>query len=133
MLDAHSVRFEFPTSNYYPIKIVLLKSSYVELCPPTNVISAQQFSYNKNLFYPNKVLLLESFARTLLKEDMSEWRALLTAWAISYVYGELGIADNALDDCNNEDVKKWFNEAIRRDEGGMNRTLNKRVGRVRNP
>ena len=87
MLDAHSTRFHFPTSNFYPEKVVLLRSSYVEMRPPTDTPSLQQFTCHENLYYPDKVTLLESFIKTLLKDSMNIWRSLLACWAISYVYG----------------------------------------------
>jgi hypothetical protein len=122
MLDDHSTRFHFPTSNFYPEKVVLLQSSYVEMRPPTDALSLQQFTCHKNLYYPNKVTLLESFIKTLLKDSLNLWRSLLACWAISYVYGILMVDDDALDSCEDANVRGWFNEAIRRGKGGLDRT-----------
>jgi hypothetical protein len=122
MLDAHSTRFDFPTSNFYPEKVVLLRSSYVEMRPPADAPCLQQFTCYENIYYPDKVTLLESFIKTLLKTSMNRWRSLLTCWAVAYVYGMLMVNDDALDSCEDAKVREWFNEAIRRGKGGMDRT-----------
>jgi hypothetical protein len=36
---------------------------------------------------------------------------------------------DALDDCEDEAVKDWYNKSIRRDQGGLDRTINKWMGR----
>ncbi|KAF2472068.1 uncharacterized protein BDR25DRAFT_366821 [Lindgomyces ingoldianus] len=45
---------------------ILLRSTYVCLTPPNDLLSMQRFYCDKNLYYPDKALLLESFIRTLL-------------------------------------------------------------------
>lgn len=131
MLDNNSVRFQFPRSKLYHTKVVLLRSAYVEMQPPTNPTSMRRFTCRKHVYYPDKTLLLESFIKTLLKTPMGTWRSSLTTWAICYVYSMLGIEDSALDFCGDEKVIEWFNENIRRSTGGIDRTtVTKRFGRA---
>ncbi|KAF2790583.1 hypothetical protein K505DRAFT_377421, partial [Melanomma pulvis-pyrius CBS 109.77] len=130
MLDDNSVRFQFPAGFSGPERVVLLRSKYVGLSPPNDPISMQRFHCHENLYYPNKALLLESFIRTLLQDSPGFWRDALGGWAISYVYGLLMVEDTVLDSCDEENVRLWFNEKIRRGKGGLDRTtVSKRVGR----
>ena len=41
----------------------------------------------------------------------------------------LNVDVDALDACEDEAVKDWYNKNIRRDQGGLNRAINKRTGR----
>jgi hypothetical protein len=137
--DQYSVRFHFPSSFNIREKVVLLQSRYVHLSPPSAAqistapcLPTQPFFVNGNLCYPNKVVLLESFIRLILEEksSMHNWSGLLTAWAISYICGALNVGVDALDTCEDEGVKSWYNKNIRRDKGGLNRAINKRTGRM---
>lgn len=67
-LDANSLRFQFSASLSRPERVVLLRSSYVGIRPPSDPESMQRFSCNDNLYYPDAALLLESFVKTLLQE-----------------------------------------------------------------
>ena len=140
--DQHSVRFHFPSSFNIREKVVLLRSSYVHLSPPSDdaeIATAthqrtQQFFIHGNLYYPDKVMLLESFIRVALKEEkegegLYNWSELLGAWAISYICGMLNVDVDALDACEDEAVKDWYNKNIRREQGGLDRTINKWMGR----
>lgn len=131
-LDNNSIRFQFPDPNKYSAKVVLLDSTYVGLSPPTDAASTAKYHRFNHVYYPEKVLLLESFIKTLLKEPrMGAWQSSLQCWAVSYLYGMLMIEDNALDTSDDEKAKEWFNKHIRRWEGGLDRTtVTKRVGRV---
>jgi hypothetical protein len=94
----------------------------------------QKFSCNDNLYYLDAALLLESFVKTLLQETPGSWHYLLQAWAITYIYGMLMVEDTIIDSCDDESVKFWFNEQIRRGNGGLDRvTVSKRVGKLRAP
>ena len=44
--------------------------------------------------------------------------------------GYLDVPLDALDSCPDEAVKEWFNEAIRRDKGGLDKSITKRTGRL---
>jgi hypothetical protein len=133
-LDANSLRFQFPAGYSGPERVVLLRSTYVGIRPPSDPESAQRFSCENNLYYPDAALLLESFVKTLLQEAPGSWRYLLQAWAISYIYGILLVEDTVLDSCDDESVKLWFNEKIRRGNGGLERgTVSKRAGKYRAP
>lgn len=94
--------------------------------------STARYHRFNHLYYPDKILLLENFIKTLLKEPgMGAWPSTLKCWAIPYLYGMLMIEDSALDMSDDEQVKEWFNKNIRRWEGGFDRmTVSKRVGRV---
>ena len=133
-LDANSVRFQFPAGYSGPDRVVLLRSSYVGIRPPSDPETMQRFSCDDNLYYPDTALLLESFVKTLLQETPGSWRYLLEAWAIAYIYGMLMVEDTLLDPCDDEAVKLWFNENIRRGNGGLDRvTVSKRVGKFQAP
>jgi hypothetical protein len=133
-LDANSLRFQFPAGFSGPERVVLLRSTYVGVRPPSDPESMQRFSCNNNLYYPDAALLLESFVKTLLQEIPGSWRHLLQAWAIAYIYGMLMVEDTVLDSCDDESVKLWFNERIRRGNGGLDRgTVSKRAGKFRAP
>lgn len=44
------------------------------------------------------------------------------------------VEDTLLDPCDDEGVKLWFNEKVRRGNGGLDRvTLSKRVGKFQAP
>lgn len=129
-LDTHSKRFMFPQNEF---KLVMLHPSFVEITPPVQqkADTAKFFCKNSNFYYPDKLVLLESMIKTLLKEEQpTTWRSLLTAWAVSYICGYLDVCVDALDGCEDENVKEWYNAAIRRDQGGLDRTRNKRTGRA---
>lgn len=129
-LDANSLRFQFPAGYSGPERVVLLRSSYVGIRPPSDPESMQKFSCDDNLYYPDAVLLLESFVKTQLQEIPGSWRYLLQAWAVTYIYGLLMVEDTILDSCDDENVKSWFNEKICRGSGGLDRvTVSKRVGK----
>jgi hypothetical protein len=139
--DQHSVRFHFPSSFNAREKVVLLRSQYVHLSPPSAAeiataphLLTERFFVDGNLYYPNKVVLLESFIRVTLEEEKEgdgvyNWSELLGAWAISYICGMLNVGVDALDACEDEAVKDWYNKNTRRDQGGLNREINKRTGR----
>lgn len=147
-LDAHSVRYHFPPSFRRTEKVVLLQSSYVHLCPPPDPASSvglsqtlpansaisPHFYAENNLYYPDKVTLLESFIKVILDDKdtgyLRMWHTLLGGWAVSYVYGQLNVANDALDGCEDADVREWFNKAIHRARGGLDRSITKRHGRV---
>ncbi|MCJ1362430.1 hypothetical protein MMC16_001533 [Acarospora aff. strigata] len=131
-LDHNSVRFQFPDPNEYSSKVVLLRSTYVGLSPPMDAASTARYHRFNHIYYPDRILLLESFIKTLLKDPKwGAWRSSLQVWAISYLYGMLMIEDSALDTSDDEHVKEWFNKHIKRWEGGLDRTtVTKRVGRV---
>ena len=85
MMDSNSFRFQFPTSFTCRERVVLKRSSYVDLSPPSNPQSMQRFHRDQSLYYPDKVLLLESFVKTLLKDSPTlRWQSTLRVWAISY-------------------------------------------------
>jgi hypothetical protein len=109
-LDANSLRFQFPANLSRPERVVLLRSSYVGIQPPSDPESMQRFSCKNNLYYPDAALLLESFVKTLLQETPGTWHYVLHTWAITYIYGLLMIEDTILDSCDDENVKSWFNE-----------------------
>ncbi|KAI9772216.1 MAG: hypothetical protein M1840_000965 [Geoglossum simile] len=140
--DQHSVRFHFPSSFNIEEKVLLLQSRYVHLSPPSAAqistaphLLTQQFFVSGNLYFPNKIVLLESFIRVILVEEaagkvVNDWSPLLSAWAISYICGMLDVGADALDTCEDEKVGAWYNENIGRDRGGLNKAINKRTGRM---
>lgn len=140
--DQQSVRFNFPPSFHIKETVVMLESHYVHLSPPsdgqisiTPYPSKPKFFVDRNLYYPNEFVLLESFIRLLLVERaagkmINDWSSLLSVWAISYICEWLDVGVDALDACEDQGVRDWYNENIMRDQGGLNRAINKRTGRV---
>jgi hypothetical protein len=128
-LDDNSTRFVFPPESGVEERAVLLSSSYVHLSLAS--VPESRFTRVENIYFPDRELLLESFVRTLVREPgMSKWTSSLSMWAISYLYGQLMINDNALDSSCDEQAKIWFNDNIQRYSGGIDRTtITKRVGR----
>lgn len=129
-LNNNSTRLEFPLgSEVQQQRAVLLRSSYVHLSLSSTPQS--RFTSVENLHYPDGELLLESFVRTRIREsNPGLWTLDLEMWAVSYVYGRLMLSDNALDSSPDEQAKTWFNDNIRRDSGGIDRTtVTKRVGK----
>ena len=116
--------------------MVLVRSKYVGLAPPTDEASAKRFTQEDHLFYPDRELMLQSVIGTLLKDKGTLWRGSLECWAISYLYCQLMMPDDCLDSVEDEEVKAWFNKRIRRYEGGLDRTpahIAKRRGRIEKP
>jgi hypothetical protein len=127
-LDRNSTRFLFPPEQQNTTtKIVLLASSYAHIRTSDGVLTSEG-----NIHYPNATPLLRSFVQTLLQEPLQGmWTSNLDMWAISYVYGELMVCDDALDSCDEDEVKNWFNESIQRFKGGIDRvTCTKRLRNV---
>ncbi len=120
-LDENSTRFIFPIESEVKERAVLLLSSYAHLSLMS--MPESKFACIEGIYYPVGELLLESFVKTLLKEPaMNVWTSSLEMWAISYVYGQCKVDEDALDVSSDEEAKRWFNEKIRRDSGGMDRT-----------
>ncbi|KAM0424921.1 hypothetical protein ACHAPT_009977 [Fusarium lateritium] len=129
-LDKHSIRFRFPTDELAKARVVLLPSSYAHISATSG--SEDKFEREGNILYPNAALLLESFVRTRLSEPKkNSWALNLEMWVVTYLWGDLMLDDGILDNCDDEEVKAFFNELIRKDKGGIDRvTCTKRLGRV---
>ncbi|KAJ4198968.1 hypothetical protein NW767_008554 [Fusarium falciforme] len=126
-LDRVSIRFLFPPEDQDEItKVVLLPSSYAHISASNDTPQLEG-----GILYPDVTQLLTSFVRTIVREPFrGMWTSNLSAWAISYVYGYSGLGDDALDSCDDEEAKSWFNKEIRRFSGGMDRTtITKRLGK----
>ena len=109
----------------------MIHNDYVHLSPPCNQAEAKNFILEDNFHYPHKLILLESFIRTLLKDnEPTSWKYLLEAWATGYICGYLDVGVDVLDKCGDEMVKAWYNKAIRRDKGGLDKSRTKRTGRL---
>lgn len=128
-LNRNSRRLGFPLESGVRERAVLLPSSYVHLSLSSTPQS--RFIRVENLHSPDGELLLESFVRTRIREsDVGLWTLDLEMWAVSYLYGQLMLGDDALDSSSDEPAKTWFNDNIRRDSGGIDRTtVTKRVGK----
>lgn len=112
-------------------KIALLRPEYVDIALPVGPqeehateADGKWFRRDDNLYYPEKIVLLERLIRTLLKEvQPTMWKTILRGWSVGYICGYIDVELDALDGCENEDVKTWYNSAIRRDQGGLDRTI----------
>ncbi|CAK7267729.1 hypothetical protein SEPCBS119000_002699 [Sporothrix epigloea] len=129
-LDQHSARFFFPPPKDGSAKVVLLPSSYAHAQPGAAVHSPDG-SCEDNITFPDSTRLLQSFVQTLVREPVEgQWTSTLGLWAVSYLYGELMLEDNLLDNLEDEKARAWFDENIRRYTGGMDRQRTKRFGRL---
>lgn len=133
-LDQNSTRFFFPVdpseeAQNTSTKIILLPSSYANMQVPHSKPDLEE-----SIHYPDAPSLLTSFVQTLVREpSRGMWTSNLEMWAITYVYGELMVSDDALDSCEDDEAKSWFNENIRRFAGGIDGvTCTKRLGRGKN-
>ncbi|KAM3426913.1 hypothetical protein MY4824_009754 [Beauveria thailandica] len=128
-LDRNSVRFVFPPGQQSTSKVVLLPASYAHIC--VKLMPGDTLARDDNIFYPQGAPLLRSFVQTLVREPVAGmWTSCLSMWAVSYVYGELMLADDVLDLCDDEAAKAWFNKHILRSSHGIDRvTCTKRLGR----
>jgi hypothetical protein len=128
-IDKNSTRFLFPTDSGVKEKAILLPSSYAHISLSSTPES--RFIRDRSIYWPDKELLLESFARTIVQEPGETlWTTKLEMWAIAYVYGQLMVSDDVLDSCPDDEVKTWFDTAIRRHAGGIDRmTVTKWVGK----
>ena len=129
-LDKNSRQFQFPAESGIAERVLLLRSSYVHL----SLLSTPRSSFvrDKDIYYPNAVLLLESFIRTIIQEpEQNGWSSTLEMWAITYLYGQLMLGDDVFDLESDGRVKSWFNRQIRRYDGGIDRTtITKRTGKI---
>ncbi|KJZ71367.1 hypothetical protein HIM_09250 [Hirsutella minnesotensis 3608] len=129
-LDKNSARFLFPSEKQMTAKVALLPSSYAHIRFDSATESA--VSRNGNILYPNAAVLLQSVVQTLIREPVDGmWASALNMWAISYIYGQLMLGDDVLDECDDDGARDWFNESIQRSGKGIDRiTCTKRLGRV---
>lgn len=129
-LDKNSARFIFPSEKQITAKIALLSSSYAHIRFDSVIESA--VSRDGNILHPDAAVLLRSFVQTLVREPvLGMWTSTLSMWAISYIYGELMLGDDVLDECDDDGARGWFNQSIRRSAQGIDRiTYTKRLGRV---
>ncbi|KAK0110960.1 hypothetical protein ONS96_002544 [Cadophora gregata f. sp. sojae] len=121
--DAKTIRFHYPNDDKLVQRTILIPSSYLHLAvcdqpstpdsAPTQALRLQpSFYVDGNLYYPNVVELLRSFIEVYLDERkytaIPNWQAKLLSWAFGYLYGELLLRDDILDDCESEMVKQFF-------------------------
>jgi hypothetical protein len=130
-IDSNSTRFLFPSSSGIEevTRAIMLRSSYAHL----SLSDAPESSFDREgaIYYPARELLLESFAKTIVREpEKNRWTTTLETWATSYLYGQLMMRDEVLDSCPEEKVREWFDNKIRRHAGGIDRiTVTKWVGK----
>ncbi|KAL2021505.1 hypothetical protein VTK56DRAFT_7138 [Thermocarpiscus australiensis] len=129
-LDNNSTGFLFPVDmKVEDLRVGLLRSSYTHLS--LSSVPESRFSREENIYFPDKELLLESFAKTIVREPgMNTWTRKLQMWAIAYVYGQLMVNDDALDSSSDDEAKTWFDTNIRRHTGGIDRTTVTKGGRL---
>ncbi|KAI1937594.1 hypothetical protein LOZ58_000283 [Ophidiomyces ophidiicola] len=137
MLDLNSLRFEFSSPELRALKLLLIRAHYVDLAPPKHLgdIAGGQFTRVRNFYYPGKLVLLKSFIAALLNNKAAAatattWDIILETWAVSYLCGYLDVGVDAFDSCPDNSIKDWYNHAIRRDRGGLDRSITKRTGRL---
>jgi len=138
--DSKTIRFQYPDEKKYTQCTVLIPASYIRLraTVPAYKIdhgesSQPPFYVERNLHYPNIVMLLQSVISVYLEDrersKMGHWHARLEGWAIGYLYGELSLRPDILDTCGDERVKEYFNREINR--GSDTPRIREKFGRPR--
>lgn len=147
-LDRSSTMFNYPDSS--PEKeqqVILIPNSFAHLplgptysttaaITMTKSFPANQYDkYNNNILYPLERALIESFVEAALDDEkenhITSWGELLRSW-ISMMVGYLGIANDILDTCEDQQAIKWFSEQFGRAReaisGPLDRRITKRLG-----
>jgi hypothetical protein len=145
--DEYTTRFSYPDTSRLTNKIVLIPLSYMymnipnptntfigkESCIPQPKYYVNRWMYNcNNLYFPNAVVLLESFIKVILDHESNQtlregkWQRHLKVWAMGYLYGNLNLRDDVLDSCESKGVKEFFNEQVKKANRGTDRTVIKR-------
>ncbi|OJD17576.1 hypothetical protein AJ78_02327 [Emergomyces pasteurianus Ep9510] len=101
---------------------------------PTAPTTTQYDTYS-NILYPHRQTLLESLIRAAVVEETNagstSWAASLKAW-VSMMVGYLGVENDVLDDCRDEQVTTWFSTHFGRihesNYGPFDRRISKRLG-----
>lgn len=121
-LDRNAIKFDFPldATEFELSRVVLLRPSYIGISPPTTESEAAEFTFLDGMWIPSKYRLLESIARLRVKGDATRaWAGLLDVWVVTYIYGMTEAPDDILDNCGDQKIIDWFNENIRRFDGGL--------------
>ncbi|KAJ8132609.1 hypothetical protein O1611_g1015 [Lasiodiplodia mahajangana] len=127
-IDVNSIRLEYPADSKEEGRVILVRSSYAHLSLQS--IPKSRFTLHKGMYFPDCELLLESFAKTAVREpEPSKWSSTLEFWSVTYLYGQLMLGDDVLDSSTDDSAKAWFNGMIRRYSGGFDRSITKRRGR----
>jgi hypothetical protein len=141
-LDCNSTRFEHPDVERCPIRMALLPFSYLCMMPPNTSNSSngthghecQPSFYNnkffpENLYIPNPAILLRSIIKVILNIGSDEvmqksyWRMTLITWAMGCLYGGLNLRDDVLNDCQDIDVVRYYNQEVEKAGRGEDRTV----------
>ncbi|KAK2803381.1 hypothetical protein FQN50_007040 [Emmonsiellopsis sp. PD_5] len=114
-------------------QVLLIPASFARL-PDFNLKTAQYDVYG-NIFYPHQRTLLESCIRAAIDEKnntgFTTWASSIEAW-ISMMVGYLGLENDVLDDCLDEQVVTWYSTRFGRihesKHGPFDRRVSKRLG-----
>ncbi|EEH06636.1 conserved hypothetical protein [Histoplasma capsulatum G186AR] len=92
-------------------------------------------THSGNILYPHQQTLLESLIRAAIVEEanagLTSWAASMKSW-VSMMVGYLGIENDILDDCLDEQVVTWYSTHFGRIHeskyGPFDRRISKRLG-----
>ena len=115
----------------YAQQTVLVPKTYIRLAVPqpfsfgfdngASFSTQPTFYVDGNIHYPNAILLLQSFVKVILEETCfapkGGWLDTLAVWSGSYLYSELSLRDDILDNCKDKEVKEYFERQIRAKPG----------------
>ena len=85
--------------------------------------------FPENLYIPNPAILLRSIIKVILNNgsdqvmQKSYWRRTLAMWAMGYLYGSLNLRDDVLNDCQDIDVVRYYNQQVEKAGRGEDRTV----------
>ncbi|OAX84722.1 hypothetical protein ACJ72_00919 [Emergomyces africanus] len=114
-------------------QILLIPSSFASL--PDFSTTTESNATEHNILYPHRQKLLESLIRAAVVEEtnagFTSWAASMKAW-VSMMVGYLGVENDILDDCWDEQVATWYSTHFGRIHeskyGPFDRRISKRLG-----
>ncbi|PGH23736.1 hypothetical protein AJ80_02165 [Polytolypa hystricis UAMH7299] len=116
-LDSSCKTFNYPSHLLESFqKVLLIPNSFANLpgfsaTAELNATNAQYDKYHGNILYPHQRTLLESLVRAAVDEEshagFTAWAAEMAAW-VSMMVGYLGLENDILDDCLDEQVAAWY-------------------------
>ncbi|KAK2797869.1 hypothetical protein FQN51_008177 [Onygenales sp. PD_10] len=133
-LDRSCKTFNWPSHPRKRFEQVLLMPASFANLPDFSPTTAQYDTYG-NIFYPQQRTLLENFIRAAIDEQnnagFTTWTSSIEAW-ISMMVGYLGLKNDVLDDCLDEQAVTWYSTRFGRiyesKHGPFDRRVSKRLG-----
>ncbi|PGH34965.1 hypothetical protein GX50_02204 [[Emmonsia] crescens] len=95
-------------------------------------LATAQYDTYGNILYPHRQTLLESLIRATVVEEtnagFTSWAASMKAW-VSMMVGYLGVENDILDDCLDEQVATWYSTHFGRIHESKYGPFNRRISK----